>query len=73
MNHKTGKWARYYDECKNCHTKDIPHAGHGLCKNCFFKNYYTKEQRSEYYKDYYQRVMKGGREEAKTDQARSTY
>lgn len=29
------KWARSYDECKNCGTNEKRHVGHGLCTTCY--------------------------------------
>lgn len=30
-------WSRGYDECERCHTVDVPHHAHGLCKSCFYE------------------------------------
>jgi hypothetical protein len=29
-----GKWTLRFDCCTRCHTKKIPHEGHGICKRC---------------------------------------
>ena len=35
-------WSKKHDNCINCGTNKIKHYAHGLCKNCYTKNYYKK-------------------------------
>ena len=30
-----GRWAIYYDECKQCHSKKFLHNAKGLCRSCY--------------------------------------
>jgi hypothetical protein len=32
-----GKWARWFDHCQRCQTRNRPHCAHGYCHACFEK------------------------------------
>jgi AraC-like DNA-binding protein len=31
------RWAKHYDQCQKCETKEIPHVSRGLCKHCYYR------------------------------------
>ena len=39
-----GRWSRYYDCCRRCHTTTIRHSGHGYCRTC---RYHVKQKHAD--------------------------
>lgn len=44
---KTGEWAKHYEKCINCGTREIPHKAEGLCDRCYLW-YYRQARRFGY-------------------------
>lgn len=35
---KLNRWARDFDQCRECGTDETPHRGKGLCQNCYMRD-----------------------------------
>lgn len=63
---KLNRWARYFDECINCHTTQRKHNARGLCVNCYVAEHAKtprekarrKAYNQEYMKDYVEKYRK---------------
>lgn len=36
-----GEWALYWDECRECGTRERPHHSRGLCGRCYDRTLYA--------------------------------
>lgn len=51
-----GRWARNWDHCQKCNTTERPHQAHGLCNQCYLRQYW-KENSEELAERAHQRYV----------------
>ena len=44
---KTGRWARKWDACRECHSSETAHYAKGLCSRCYMRLYKRSQRRAQ--------------------------
>ena len=44
---KTGRWARQWDSCRECHATTTPHYAKGYCTRCYMRLYKRDQRRNQ--------------------------
>lgn len=41
------QWSKLYTECQECGTTEVPHRGRGLCKDCYWEDWYYEKRATD--------------------------